>query len=63
MSLKMHFLDSHLDFFSENSGAVSDEHGKRFHQDFRLSNFRRKAYGFLGQKYVRRLLLVCFKGN
>jgi hypothetical protein len=33
MSLKVHFLDSHLDFFSENLGAVSDEHRERFHQD------------------------------
>jgi hypothetical protein len=33
MSLKVHFLDSHLDFFPENLGAVSDEHGERFHQD------------------------------
>jgi hypothetical protein len=27
MSLKMHFLDIHLDFFPENLGAVSGEHG------------------------------------
>lgn len=33
MSLKIHFLDSHLDFFTSNCGAVSDEHGERFHQD------------------------------
>jgi hypothetical protein len=33
MSLKMHFLHSHLEFFPENLGAVSDEHGERFHQD------------------------------
>ncbi|XP_077117201.1 uncharacterized protein LOC143773722 [Ranitomeya variabilis] len=33
MSLKIHFLDSHLDFFPDNCGAVSDEHGERFHQD------------------------------
>nr|CAH7733771.1 unnamed protein product [Callosobruchus chinensis] len=32
MSLKVHFLHSHLDFFPENLGAVSDEHGERFHQ-------------------------------
>ena len=31
MSLKIHFLDSHLKFFPENLGAVSDEHVKRFH--------------------------------
>ncbi|UYV84034.1 hypothetical protein LAZ67_X000929 [Cordylochernes scorpioides] len=33
MSLKIHFLHSQLDFFSDNLGAVSDEHGERFHQD------------------------------
>ncbi|UYV64447.1 hypothetical protein LAZ67_3000735 [Cordylochernes scorpioides] len=32
MSLKIHFLHSHLDFFLDNLGAVSDEHGERFHQ-------------------------------
>ena len=33
MSLKVHFLHSHLNFFPPNLGAVSDEHGERFHQD------------------------------
>jgi hypothetical protein len=33
MSLKIHFLHSHLDFFPQCLGAVSDEHGERFHQD------------------------------
>ena len=31
MSLKIHFLHSHLNFFAPNLGAVSDEHGERFH--------------------------------
>ena len=33
MSLKIHFLHSHLDYFPENCGAVSDEHREHFHQD------------------------------
>jgi len=33
MSLKIHFLESHLHFFPENLGEVSDEHGERFLQD------------------------------
>ena len=33
MSLKMHFLHSHLEFFPANLGDVSDEHGERFHQE------------------------------
>ena len=32
MSLKIHFLHSHLEFFPRNCGAISDEHGERFHQ-------------------------------
>ena len=33
MSLKIHFLHSHLDFFLDNLGSVSDEQGERFHHD------------------------------
>ena len=33
MSLKIHFLHSHLDFFPLSCGEVSDEHRDRFHQD------------------------------
>ena len=33
MSLKIHMLHSHLDFFPNNCGMVSDEHGERFHQE------------------------------
>ncbi|GBN33164.1 hypothetical protein AVEN_20146-1 [Araneus ventricosus] len=29
MTLKVHFLDSHLDYFPENLGAVSEEQGER----------------------------------
>ena len=33
LSLKLHFFHSHLSFFLENAEDVSDEHGKRLHQD------------------------------
>lgn len=33
LSLKMHFLKSHLDFFPDNLGDYSDESGERSHQD------------------------------
>ena len=33
MSIKVHFLLSHLDLFSESLGALSNEQGERFHQD------------------------------
>ena len=40
MSLKIHFLESHLDFFPENLGKVSDKHGERFHQDIMTTKKR-----------------------
>ncbi|GFN98208.1 Pol polyprotein [Plakobranchus ocellatus] len=43
MSLKIHFLHNHLDFFPANLGAVSDEHGERFHQD--ISKMERNYQG------------------
>jgi hypothetical protein len=33
MSLKVYFLDSHVDFFQENPGGVSYKHRQQFHQD------------------------------
>ncbi|GBO14408.1 hypothetical protein AVEN_272059-1 [Araneus ventricosus] len=35
MSLKVHFLDSHLEYFPENLGSVSEEQGETFHQDIK----------------------------
>ncbi|GFU51056.1 hypothetical protein TNCV_2414841, partial [Trichonephila clavipes] len=32
MSVKVHFLHSHLDYFPENLRAVSEEQGERFHK-------------------------------
>ena len=43
MSLKVHVLHSHLDFFVENLGDVSDEHGERFHQDISVMEQRFKG--------------------
>lgn len=43
MSLKLHFLHSHLQFFPENAGDVSDEHGERFHQDIAEMESRYKG--------------------
>lgn len=40
MSLKLHFLHAHLDEFPGNLGAVSDEHGERFHQDIAVMEKR-----------------------
>ncbi|GBN56377.1 hypothetical protein AVEN_183205-1 [Araneus ventricosus] len=43
MSLKLHVLDSHLNFFPQNLAAISDVHGERFHQD--ISTFEKRFSG------------------
>ena len=43
MSLKVHFLHSHIDYFPQNLGAYSEEQGERFHQDVR--DFERRYQG------------------
>ena len=40
MKLKLHFLDSHLDWFSENIGDYGEEQGERFHQDIKVAEQR-----------------------
>ena len=43
MSLKMHYLHSHLDFFRPNLADVSEEHGERFHQDIQVMEKRHQG--------------------
>lgn len=40
MSIKLHYLHSHLDWFPANLGAMSDEQGERFHQDLAIMEER-----------------------
>lgn len=40
MSLKIHLLDSHLEFFPNNCDAVSDKYGERFHQNIAIMEKR-----------------------
>ncbi|KAM8703112.1 hypothetical protein ACLKA7_007823 [Drosophila subpalustris] len=44
MSLKIHFLHSHLDFFPDNLGDLSDEHGERFHQQIKAMEKRYNGF-------------------
>ncbi|XP_076804583.1 uncharacterized protein LOC143448650 [Clavelina lepadiformis] len=44
MSVKMHFLSSHLDYFPDNCGDYSEEQGERFHQDLRHMEERYQGY-------------------
>jgi hypothetical protein len=45
MSLKVHFLNAHLDYFPENLGAVSEKKGERFHQDIKKMETRHQEDG------------------
>lgn len=55
MSLKVHFLNSHIDHFPKNLGDYSEEHGERFHQD--IKDMERRYQKLLGGQYDGRLLL------
>lgn len=46
MSIKLHFLDSHLDFFPDKLGDFSEEHGERCHQD--MKDFEKRYQGVWG---------------
>lgn len=61
MSLKIHFIHLHLDFFPENLGQVSNEHGERFHHE--LNVFEQSYQGYWGPSHVRWLLLACYEKN
>lgn len=55
MSLKIHLLHNHLDFFPDDLGACSDEHGERFHQDIAAIEKR-----FKGQDITHMLGEYCW---
>ena len=61
MSLKLHFLHSHLDFFRDNLGNVSEEHGERFHQDIQVmeKHYQGRWDEAMMGDYVRNLVLKC----
>ena len=40
MSIKLHYLHSHLDKFPDNLGDVAEEQGERFHQDIKVMEDR-----------------------
>ncbi|GFT08578.1 uncharacterized protein TNCV_661581 [Trichonephila clavipes] len=55
MSIKVHLLHSHLDYFPENLGAVSEEQGERFHQDIKEMELR-----YQGHWYVNMMADYCW---
>lgn len=44
MSIKLHFLHSHLDRFPENLGDMSEEQGECMHQDLRVMEDRYQGF-------------------
>jgi len=58
MSVKVHFLHSHVNYFPENLEPMFEEQGESFHQDIKTI---KKIPGMLEYQYVGRLLLVLRK--
>ena len=50
MSLKIHMMHSHLHFFPEHMGAVSDEHDERFHED--IATIEKRFNGMWKMTYL-----------
>ena len=44
MTVKVHFSHSHVDYFPDNLGAVSEEQRERFHQDIKTMKKRYQGY-------------------
>ena len=44
MSVKMHYLFSHMDLFPENLGSMSDKQRERFHQDLKEMETRYQGH-------------------
>ena len=40
MSLKLHFMDSDIEYFPENLGDYSEEQSEKFHQDIKVMEQR-----------------------
>ena len=40
MNLKLHFMDSQVEYFPENLGDYIEEHGESFHQDIKVMEQR-----------------------
>jgi len=58
MSVKVHFLHSHVNYFPENVEAMIEEQGESFHQDIKTT---KNIPGMLEYQHVGRLLLVLKK--
>lgn len=54
MSPKVHFMHQHLDFFKDNLGKISDEHGERFHQQVKNieNRFKGKEVANMLAEYI-----------
>ena len=61
MSLKLHFLNSHLNFFRDNLGNVSEEYGKKFHQDIQVmeKSYQGRWNEAMMGDYARNLMRKC----
>jgi len=44
MSIKLHYLKSHLDKFPDNLGGVSEEQIERFYQDLKIEDDRYQGW-------------------
>lgn len=61
MSLKLHFLESHINIFPDNLAELSDEHGEKFHQT--LLSFENRFKGKPSAKMLGDYCWIIFNTN
>ena len=63
MNIKLHHLFSHLDYFSENLGDVSEEQAEKFHQDIGVieERYQGRWDSHMMADYWWTLIRVCTK--
>ena len=61
MSIKLHYLFNHLEYFPENLDDISEEQGERFHQDIRKMKERYQGCwnSHMMADYCRTLIRDC----
>lgn len=55
MNSKLHYLHSHIDYFSQNLGDFSEEQEERFHQDI-----KKMEKGYQGRWDVKMMADNCW---
>ena len=63
MNVRLHYLETHVEYFPSYLGDYSEEHGERFHKDIKV--MEKRYQGNWDERFIRikRGRRKCKKGN